>query len=627
MYRPQAILSYIPPCLKDHRQRHNLICKLIKNYLFLFIQFPCYDYKELVGRTSEVQHQVAADEYKEYENCSSKSKSGIRFCVLILLTVIFSVKNYYFQFINKIDMSDPETVRSNQWRIDENTLQVACVQTNCTDFPRDIRQFSLVHICYPAISAIYPPTTFLGPYASLMHGVIAIVATAWGLMALDHYFFPLKCDTIMFLVAPKLTRYPMIVSARQIYLDYESSRENYLRFIGAKRVRHRSSSYVTDIGSINGYRMSRVFRKNHSEQLDRRYLNNNLYIANEFGLSNMTHDIDKGYLQVNRLTTMRASSIKVTDDRYSCDNIIQDQLALSHLPKVRTMWWHAEAQDVFIKVLMKYVIACSVQNALFLLDFWRRYLNKLQDAEHYRQEMHVTGCRAWFLSETGVKDILSIEQVWTMQVDLLAFVDNIFLILIMLVSCCLGALFYLIKYELNYWRSDIDSNLKHLIEMTRSQSGASLDCSPNNTYETYHKHIDGMDDCIRPSLLPDNLDSCRIIEPIDAEPSAISRIPNSELTSQKYFELMAKLYVSFRLFMKHVERCSDTSPLLSFITLLLTYGITLMSVIHGRYLRQFSFEHMSITFMSIAYAATFLTFMSSFHAQVSHRHDNCNHSD
>lgn len=619
MHFSRAIVSYIPSSLKDHRQRRRLICKLTKKYLFLFIQFPCYDHKELVEKASDIQQEVIADEYKEYETCSSKNKSYRRFCILILLIVIFSVKNYYFQFINKIDMSDPDTVRSNQWRIDETTLQVACVQTNCTYFPRDIRQFSLVHICFPSISALYPPTTFLGPYASLMHGIIAIIATAWGLMAIYHFFLPLECDTIMFLVAPKFTRYPMIVNARRIYQDYQCSWANYLKFIEFKRVRHRSKSYVTNTESINGYRMSRISRMDYFEQSDRRYLNNNLYIANGSDLPDIASCSalmrTKTGFQVDQCFE-RASPIKA-DCRYPCDSI-QEQLTHDYLPKVRTMWWHAEAQDVFVKVLIKIVIACFVENALFVLDFWRRYLSKLKDAEYYRQEMHDTGCRAWFTTTTGARDVLSIEEVWTMQVDFLAFVDNLFLFLIMLVSCCLGALFYLIKYELNYWRSDIDTNLKLLIEITRWHSrGAVSSCNQMDTYRTCHKHLDDMDHPHRSSVQVNNLEHDRRIK-IDTKPSAISHMSNSEPTSQKYFELMAKLYVSFRLFMKHVERCSDTSPLLSFITLLLAYGITLMSVLHGRYLRQFSFEHMSITFISIAYAASFLTFMSSFHAKVSH---------
>lgn len=89
------------------------------------------------------------------------------------------------------------------------------------------------------------------------------------------------------------------------------------------------------------------------------------------------------------------------------------------------------------------------------------------------------------------------------------------------------------------------------------------------------------------------------------------------MSEDKFTDLMTKLYISFRLFMRHVRHCSDAIPLLSIGTYVVTSSAVAIIVWHSRTIGQLNFEHVYFTLACSVWSALLLTFMSNFHAKVS----------
>lgn len=603
--------------LAKHSDCRDYICKLIKRYIFWLIQFPCYPYNELVGKGLVKREQVHVqdiimDELKEYEHCSNKHRSSKHQYLLVLISSVYVIKNLFVPWItvSTLDFVKLDLNSSSQFWISETTVQVVCTKNNCSQFflPQsqiklDIRHFPLIPVCYPNLGRFYPPTLFLGPYAVLTHAVAGCAAFIWGIvLPLNQLYYPLKCETLMFLVAPRLTRNIMIFDAKQIYEDYKTSFINYVKFIDV-------------------YKMLRLSRLSYCAPMDYWHMANN-----GFDRPRETNDDDMNPEIITDREPLAIADSKdsrrVSDERSSLPRDNQDdQVALECLPNIRTLWWHARAQDTFVKMVVCIVIVFSLEGLLLGFDLLRRIKIKAGELEYFRHAL--VGCKAWFVDGREIP-----VQSWSMEWTLLTMTDNIVLLIFLLAAPGMYALYYLINHELNYWRLEIHNKLEILIEITRLRSRKSsvdLFCSGNdrqNVYRIRSSLVSQKDEGLTSLLYGyydsyGNLSREKLTGRISTQQLILRRLSQAELSTDKYLDMVAKLYVSFRLFMGHVKHCSDTTPPLLFLTYLVAYGITLVTVWHSKLINQFSSEHMLIVFTCTSWSTILLALMSNFHAKVS----------
>lgn len=592
-------------------QNADYICKLIKRCLGLLIHFPYYHHDELVGRMSEIS-QVATEEFKEYEECSSKVKSAGRQIAIVLICSIYALKLFYQPWITvrTIDFKEKSLNSTNPW-IKDNTVAAFCMQTNCTQFfypgtnySMDIRHFPILPFCYPRLSRFYTPVIFLGPYSMLLHGVVGCCVLIWGVvMPLIHLHSPVECETMMFLVAPELTRNLMIMNAKRIYEDFLTSDKNYLKKVEEDEVKSQAS--------LAGYWRSR-----------KRYTV--CFLSDIHTTSEQEGQLDR-------------SSMNTPEEVYPSST--QPEFVQDCLPGIRTSKWHPEAQRILIKGFLIVGLCIGIEVSLELVDLTRRLIIKSHEYELMQNEIYRSGCKNWYITASGAKDVIPPHPTLSLRWNFLSWADNVVLVIVYGLAGCFVSVYYMINCELDYWLREIHYELEILIEISRSQVAEDSNrnrakCISNGVQLTYGRKT--RHDQHRINIpewfdLPKNRsDRKKLIGKMSLQQLVSEKLSDTELTADAYLNLMIRLYISFRLFMDQVERCSKVIPLLSLGSYLATFVVVFVTVWHSRLVRQFGYEHILITASCCFWAGALAILMSDFHAKVSisnfeyqSEYDNC----
>lgn len=589
----------------------SFICKSTKRFLLWLVHFPYYPYEELAEGLCKVGHEVAAEEIKEYEESSNKV---IRRPVLVMISasLLFSIKILYHPWIiaSTIDFKDLDLDSTNQWVVDNNTIQAFCIQSNCTrlfsigtQYSLDIRHFPIIPTCHPILGRIYAPTIFLGPYAMLLHCVLGSTALAFGVITpLIHLYHPVKCDTLMFLVAPELTIRFMCLRAKKLYKDYESSYSNYIQkskyiqstfqyrlncFVPSTESRSSSDGFrVLGRGSVvSGWEISEVPGSSHR-------------------------------------CTRKSKSIEANNSTPS----LQDRYAQDCLPNIRTMSQHQRMQRIFVKWLA-FVVACiGFETLVLIIDLTGRFIIKSNEFEFVRHEMYHTGCRGWFLTESGERNIMPPYPTWTLKWNIATLFDSAIMMSIVNLFICFVSLYIMINHELSSWLCEIHDELEILIEITRYRSDR------KTRHESFgvqtRRKLSSIKDAdnvqmnvtsIRRwfELHENQTDRRKLISKICTQQLVSRKLSAAELSSDGYFDQMVKHYISLRLLMDYVNDCTNTISLLSAGIYLSCFLVESSTVWHGRLVGQFGSEHIMTIISCVAWAVAFLVMMSNFHAKVS----------
>lgn len=601
MDSPGRVCNFIEAKHSDY------ICKSMRRFLFWLVQFPYYPYAELVKKISKLGHEVGVDEIKEYEEVSSKvTRRPI--LIMISASFLFSLKILYHPWLlaRTIDFKDLDLNSTNQWVIDNNTIQSFCIQSNCTrffsigtEYSLDIRHFPIIPTCHPTLGQIYAPTIFLGPYAMLLHCALGSTVLAYGvIIPLINLYYPAKCDTLMFLVAPELTMRMMSLCAIKIHEEYKTSYLNYIR----------KNKYIS---SNFQYRLTYLVPPaKRTSRLERFPVMNSCFLAKD-------HEKTSGDPQRISSDTHFGSS------KYSSS--LQYRYAQDCLPNIRTMSWHSKIQRKFVKWLAFSVACISFQGLVVAVDLAGRFMIKSNEFDFMRHEMYQSGCRGWYLSPSGEKDIIPPYPTWTLKWNIATLLDSIILINVYNLAVCFVSLYLMINHELSIWLSEIHNELEILIEVTRYRSYQE---SHHKLFEAERRRRSSFKDSERLQmdvtsirnwfqLHKDQFDRRKLISKICTQQLVSRKLSDAELTSDGYFDQMVKHYISLRLLTNYINDCSSTISVLSSGNYLACFLIELFAVWHGRLVGQFGSEHIITTTSCVLWTVMFLAIMSNFHAKVS----------
>lgn len=678
-----------------------MVCKLTKNYLFWLIKYPCYSYKHLIKRKAALV-DVSRSDFEEYTRTSTKIDTTRWHTFWALVCLIFAIKNLSVPYLiaHNLDFKSPYANGSNAWLISDNVYQVVCLQTNCTQFllpgtgnTLDLRQFPVIPVCYPNYNKLFLPTTFLGPFSMILHAMFGFSVLVFGVvLPLSQLRSPLKCDPLMFVIAPELTKEFIILRAKEIYNDLKISWVNFVD-VNKEKLLFRKLALT---GSRTEQRMSiqleiKSFRNAHRHRLS------NYSASVSGGLLAINYNDSDGYSYKTGYGNGHETSNfedndngggggyaddddDDDDDGYSkededdADDCSTMQFLVHCLPFVRTMWWRSKAEALFVRILIIGILLLMVQGATTSFDVFERLVLRMREVEAMRESVAQTGCKEWFPAEHNESarvfvDLFGLQISW----NPFAIIDHLLLSMLLIIGPCVVANAYLIYSELTCWRLELDNELQILNEITRLRcvgderrrsstdderqliGGLSIDPTAsssdlkqqkglvseqqlaNDSCKYNSTHIYGK---IRHQFFKNNVlgrlafktapfqrtdaiadgtkhkGTC-LNSKIGIQQLVIGFMTDEEVSLDTYIKLMEKTYISFRLFMEHVEHCSRTSPPLTFVSHMLYYGTIVVSVWHSRLLQQFNYEHMVIIAISCLSSLTMITLMSDFHAKVS----------
>lgn len=647
-----------------HFRLVDLVCRSIKLTLFWLIRYPCYQHDELAAKISALPAgDVCPRELAEFAKVSTKGEPHLHRKILMAASLLYALKNFYVPYLTlrELEFRDLSTNSSVMYPIDDNTYMTACLRNNCTQLLRphtgktlDIRHFPLIPLCHPRVQALMPPTTYLGPYALIMHAMFGFIVLVLGVaLPLSQLLSPLQCETLMFLTAPALTRDLMIERVKNIYESYRRSYENYLVSVEQRQL-HRLAALDNYAPTTTRRRCSTATAQIRVQIQIERLRKAQLELAK--GCRLLDPDAKRD--------AHRNEYFVACSDR--CER--WHQFVIDCLPCVRRLWWHLKAQSVVVRMFAAFTAFILVEMGLILSDIVVRTRAKRREFELLSYELLRSGCRQWI--QVGAQVVYMVDPRvhdyvrWTLA----SVADNLILVVLLLTVPSLTAIYYMMDCELTCWRLELQSQIDLMSELTRLQllAGAMrrADATPEmansgarrRSVYGFEPIADGARDAraisehfeytvrfrdiflehTRLGVFAFTSLPCRRYDKsaaagaahhrrsalngrIGLQQVAIDMLSEVELSPNGYVILMEKLYISFRLFMEHVRHCSDTTPPLTFVTHLLSYGLIVISVWHSNLIQKFNYEHLLIVVSSCSWSVLLIGMMSKFHARVSVR--------
>lgn len=641
-----------------HQRLIDSVCRKVKYMLFWLIRYPCYQYDEFLQKVSALRGEISQKEFDEFASVSAGKGSSYHRTIMILLSLAYALKNLYVLYITlkELDFKDLSTNSSVMYPIDADTYMTACVHNNCTQFLRphtgktlDIRHYPVIPLCHPILQLFLPPTTWMGPYALIIHAMLGFIALILGVaLPITQLYHPLKCETIMFLAAPVLTRDLMIEKVKNIYNTYRRSYVNYLECIEQKQM-HRLST----LDNYAPITMDRRFSSKIKLQVQMERLR-----KSQFGMDSGRRLFDPN----GKRESYRREYFVACSDQ--CER--WNQFVIDCLPCVRRLWWNSKAQNVFVRMFAAFTSFIIFETGLILSDIIARTLKKIREYQLYVGEMVSTGCRNWIMDGDRLVHLFEPSELHV-NVNWFSIGDNLLLLFLLIIVPSLTAVYYLMDCELTCWRLELQNQIYIMSEITRLQLLAKKlkQEQPDNDVRERPQHdmkerrrslygFDPIDEIRQSTVTSEHFEytirfrnlflenhvlslfvskeipygRCDIDKTnehrrsvlngqIGLQQTVIDMMSEVELTSSGYIILMEKMYISFRLFMEHVRHCSDTTPPLTFVTHFLSYGLIAISVWHSNLIEKFNYEHMLIVLTSCSWSILLISLMSKFHARVS----------
>lgn len=651
------------------RSYYDSFCKQIQMYTFSIMRYPCYSYDRLMEQAAQdesynADRSLDANEFNHYIDSSTRDRWATRRKVLIVCSSLYVIKNFYipWQIIATLDFSDTSTNGTNIHPIKENLYQFLCLQTNCTQFilPRtgftlDPRLFPVIPTCHPLINLLYPPTTYLGPIAMILHAVAGWYAFILGvILPLNQTYRLFRNDALMFLLAPRLTRKFMMSRVKEIYNDYIKSLKSFVNINREKQ----HFRLLTGDSPLPRHQAKAVGKKYSSQ------IRIELQSLRSKQCSDMSNHETDGYWNSATVKREIEDSRRQHEDRWK-------KLVNECLPIARSYWWQSRAKALLVRAFLLSLTLVTIQTSTICIHVYQRVASKSIEIIAMRDEIVRSNCSAWVDIAPG-KRIYAPHSAFDVHWDIPTILDNIPFLFLLLTIPCLGANYYLVDRELTCWRLELQNQMQILSGIIRFQIFSSCreqeannktirkpstmtlgptthdrcglpsgsaplarplgnivdqDCTyeidkfrraffENNELRLFTFWSNPFE---RRDLRADGKkhDRTKLNGLIGIQQLAVEIMSEIELTSDGYLNLMEKMYISFRVFMEYVKNCSDTTPPLTILSLILNGGLIVISVVHSHLLGQFNYEHLLAVVISCTWAIVMIALMSNFHAKVS----------
>lgn len=572
----------------------------VKCYLFWLLRFPCYNRKKLTRKIAKLDlSSIPKSEIDTYLGVSGVLNSRRPLALMCSICALYTLKNLVYAAIAliRIDYSNHKAPIELEPILNDNGYPLywtICVYTNCSQFTRadrDLRYFPLLPWCYPTFNLFFPPTTWLGPYSLLLHLMLA-VSMMLQVIALPIYSHnhPIACDTIMFLLAPNLTRQLMSFEAAELHLKL---RQSY-----------------------------------------------NLFRGKSWKENPMKRDNFNSRQQQYQPTDL----IEIPMDTSAPSGEVEE-FGTHCLPRIRSAHWLREGSSRLFRICLIYLTFTQIVSVLLTYDIFSRFFDKATEQERTRDEVIRSRCSQFRVGSDRSLSRMNSDE-WLFDFNIFAMLDNLLLVVCVFIILGIMGSYHLMIAELNDWRAELEAKYKLLSELTwlllndpggfvsmirkmsiievvelvethfkqlrldTNQTSVRVD-DLNETTTRNHSANRGLNCSNRSCLRRSSSMGCVVV---DVKPKRSA--PNSVQGLERYLILMEKFYISFRLFHLHVKKCASATYPLTFITHGLSFSLICVALWHSRTVKTFSLEHLFVTIANSSLSLTFIVLMSDFHAKV-----------
>lgn len=583
---------------------HLTILRIMKRTLFFFIGYPYFDKDELEGRP-EVLEGVPSAELKECMELSIK-----RPCCLFstVIFTIYFIKNNFVVISSFLAFDHYDPSRS----LEEITYSSAgggqykpryrfgCIETNCTrltndsSLAQDLSFIPLITVCEPRLNIFYAPSAYLDSFGLLLLTTVSFQVFVLGAgVAIMQYYFPLSCESLMFILAPTLIVNKIRNRLKILFVTLDKSFKNF-KSIAADR------------------RLDGGLCAHHSRDRFRSFR-----------------------YQIER------PSIYHTDSDLENEELVEDCI-----PVIRSNWWRAKLVRLFMhSIVAIYSTVTAIASILFIYIYImlmkkRAFLKEVADS------MAEQNCFIWHPSSSQDRSIEYINldpagAKWTLY----SLVETSVIVsppLIMMSATLVS--FYVTTCELACWLEEVKLQIQLAIETGRLQ-GAMLR-EPNNIKpsraevttkfdlnmirrkfkeNTYLNSISRVTTKPMERRSIANAPNKAVVRTLDAKMAQQEFVLDSLATSrwnaqESYAEMIKKVYISFRLIVDLVSCYSPHVVNSVIVSLIMNYGFAIIALWYSRQIRNFNLEPITLVLCAWIFSAILILLAAKFHANARKLH-------
>lgn len=619
------------------------ICQSIKRFLLFSLGFPAYS-PAYIRRFIDTP-RTSPQELRHYLDCSFSSRTNRR-NLLIVWSCLFYVKtilypNYIFTSLNTRDMSS-NLVLTSEVNSTNNHYTFLCLATNCSrlrgpdnearqDIPQDADDLladdfftlPLFTLCRPRLSKLHDLSQNLGPLGLLMSSVMGIALALGGIaLPLIQIFRPTGTLFMMFIVAPNVTRQVVVERIKELYLEMSCSYQNYcITLIRRKLNQTRDLLYQPGRQRFRPTIASGSHRWSHRRD---------------------------SKLDESRMLWPKMANV---DQIWAQKQLASDEFAWDCLTSTRSSWW--------LHLLASSFIQQAVFNALvFLLFLLLVHPYSLSQTNLKRvqlnlidKQMKQSNCSIWFSDHNDGRQSIELNEIdlgWN-WLYLSQIVGQLWPGLCLTTFC---TCFYGSNVELLNWLSEVQLQLHLCLEFTREfRLRTRMNEMMGPIYAGY------------PMSTGEAITSGKLfnMQPIRRKHKTLTRVwmlllttkkmgtnntttssefefklaiqefvSNSDLWIEKHLEphttehylnslveMNQKLYISYRVFVEHVDLYAPTIAIMIIMINLLNYMYLSNSVWYVRYIPGFLFEPILMVVGGWFASIFFIIMPSTLHAKVS----------
>lgn len=608
--------------------------RFVTTYLFKLLRFPCYDHDQLLKQldrfVSSDDGSIPRSDIRAYLESSTQVKYR-KIQLVLKTTIIFLIaKNLYFPYltVTMVNYEDFWTTIQYNTSIEDDGYGpyyfLICLYSNCTQFTqreasevKDMRHFPVLPICFPNLNQFYPPTTWLAPYALVLHVLLAtaffFVAFLLPLYTNSH---PTTCDALMFLTAPNLTK--RIVGAK-VFRIYTDLRTSYQIF----------KIVMIQMRSDKSYKLSLAPRPiQYGSHYSSQYYHKSI--------TSRTHR--RSEVHIDR-TGFRQWDL---DYEFDC------------LPRIRADNWLKKGSLQFSYGILTYMAITGCLSTIIIYDLYVRCSEKAAEHIVIRNQIVRSGCKHFQIANDGSRHYIQPDE-WLFDFGYIALADNLIICTMVFISASLLSAYYLVITELNDFRAELEYQCKILSFATyfilyefgaNNNMNSTSEKSVFELIEILEEHIKKIKNLtvtpkedylirIRALILRRSIHTPYDIgidrTHRDQRAFTMASIGDKKLLTllersndndnfiglERYIVLMEKFYISFRLFQTHVRECSSTTLPLAFISHGQSFGLIAATLWHSHTVKKFTFEHLMLTAFNCTFSMVVVIILSNFHAKVS----------
>lgn len=570
------------------------ILRLINQVLFFSTGFP-YLGKDKIGNQPAILRGVSSLEFREYLELSKK-RIHIALINLFLYGLYF-IKNFFIVFSTLLlfDHLNPEnSVKETLTSPSSNEqykshYQFSCIETNCkkltksSSLAQDMIRLPMLYICKPEYSSIYAPIIFLGSYGLFLQTIVSYEILIIGAgLSLMQYQFPLSCESLMFALTPNLKTNQIRIKLKDLFINLNSSLVNYKSIVLGQKP-----------GDLVWARPKMLISKHKAKE--------------------------------------------------DLDELVEDCL-----PVIRSNWWRSRLIKLILLTGLTIYCIYFCMGLLLLthidIELERRKA-LLQEMSH---ELIERNCSIWRSSSFKNQPIeyVHLEQMkvgWTIYsvLELTALVAQPVFAMIVELSYVYGSI-----CELTCWLEEVKLQILLAIELAKLHE-TSYRPHNNNEDSSSSKPIKEFKLTLIREKFKENTNinfiylqvkpmklglmdikanqeisqSCTLNIKLAHQEFIFQLMASSDWNGpESYYDMMAKIYISFRLFVDFIG-CYSPHVVKSVATsLIVNYGYAIISFWYSRQIKDFTLEPIVLVLFAWAFSTILILLTAKFHAQARKLH-------